>query len=179
MSNDTRADTHVVGTLRSVDGTGVVRMEDRYHTGIDDLWSALTEPQRLARWIADVEGDLRVGGEFHASFTSGWQGPGRVDVCEPPRRLRLTMSPGQQDQTVIEAELVAEGDHTSLAVEERGLPLTELAAHGAGWQAHLEDLAAHLAGQERADWRTRWSKLTPSYRAQTENLGEHRIRPPT
>jgi hypothetical protein len=29
MSNDTRADKHVVGTLRSVDGTGVVRMEDR------------------------------------------------------------------------------------------------------------------------------------------------------
>jgi uncharacterized protein YndB with AHSA1/START domain len=55
MSNDTQADKHVVGTLRSVDGTGVVRMEDRYDTGIDDLWSALTEPHRLARWIADVE----------------------------------------------------------------------------------------------------------------------------
>jgi uncharacterized protein YndB with AHSA1/START domain len=170
MSNHTRADTHVVGTLRSVDGTGVVRMEDRYHTGIDDLWSALTEPHRLARWIAEVEGDLRVGGEFHANFTSGWEGSGRVEVCEPPRRLRLTMSPGHQDQTVIEAELGAEGDHTSLAVEERGLPLTELPAHGAGWQAHLEDLAAHLAGGERADWRTRWSKLTPAYREQTENL---------
>jgi hypothetical protein len=37
MSHDTRADKHVVGTLRSVDGTGVVRMEDRYDTGIDDL----------------------------------------------------------------------------------------------------------------------------------------------
>ena len=62
MSNGTRADTHVVGTLGSVDGAGVVRMEDHYDTGIDDLWSALTDPQRLARWIADVEGDLRVGG---------------------------------------------------------------------------------------------------------------------
>jgi uncharacterized protein YndB with AHSA1/START domain len=118
MSNDTGADQPVVGTLRSVDGTGVVRMEDRYDTGIDDLWSALTEPQRLARWIADVEGDLRVGGEFHANFTSGWEGSGRVDVCEPPRRLRVTMLPGQQHQTVIEAELVAEGDQTSLAVED-------------------------------------------------------------
>jgi hypothetical protein len=91
----------------------------------------------------------------------------------------VTMSPGQQDQTVIEAELGAEGDHTSLAVEERGLPLTELPAHGAGWQAHLEDLAAHLAGGERADWRTRWSELTPAYREQAEDFGEHRIRPQT
>ncbi len=151
----------MVGTLRSVAGTGVVRIQDHYHTGIDDLWSALTQPHRLARWIAQVEGDLRVGGAFHANFTSGWQGPGRVDMCEPPRRLRMTMSPGQQDQTVIEAELAADRDQTSLAVEERGLPLHELAAHGAGWQAHVEDLAAHLAGRARADWRTRWNQLTP------------------
>ena len=170
MSNDTRANTHVVGTLRSVDGTGIVRMEDRYGTDIDDLWSALTDPQRLARWIAEVEGDLRVGGVFQASFTSGWEGPGRVDVCEPPRRLLVTMAPGKKDQTVIEAELVAEGDQTCLVVEERGLPLTELAAHGAGWQAHVEDLAAHLAGQERADWRTRWTELTRSYREQADGL---------
>ena len=175
MSNNTRAHTHVVGTLRSVDGAGVVRMEDRYDTDIDDLWSALTEPQRLARWIADVDGDLRVGGQFHASFTSGWEGPGRVEVCEPPRRLRVTMAPGQKDQTVIEAELVAEGDQTCLVVEERGLPLDELAAHGAGWQAHVEDLAAHLAGRERADWRARWSELTPAYRERAEDLGEHRV----
>ena len=171
MSNGTRADTHVVGTLGSVDGAGVVRMEDHYDTGIDDLWSALTDPQRLARWIADVEGDLRVGGEFRASFTSGWEGSGRVDVCEPPRRLRVIMAPGQKDQTVIEAELVAEGGQTSLVVEERGLPLDELAAHGAGWQAHVEDLAAHLARRERTDWRTRWTQLTPAYRAQADALG--------
>ena len=170
MSNDTRADSHVVGTLRSVDGTGVVRMVDRYDTDTDDLWSALTEPQRLARWIAEVDGDLRVGGEFHARFTSGWEGPGRVDVCEPPQRLQVTMAPGQKDQTVIEAELVAEGDRTCLVIQERGLPLDELAAHGAGWQAHVEDLAAHLAGQERADWRSRWTELTPSYRAQADGL---------
>ena len=37
-------------------------MQDRFDTGIDDLWAALTEPRRLARWIADVEGDLRLGG---------------------------------------------------------------------------------------------------------------------
>ena len=159
-----------MGTLRSVDGTGAVRMEDRYDTGIDDLWSALTEPQRLARWIAEVEGELRVGGEFQASFTSGWEGPGRVEVCEPPRRLLVTLAPGQKDQTVIEVELVAEGDRTCLVVEERGLPVDELAAHGAGWQAHVEDLAAHIAGRARADWRTRWTELTPAYREQADHL---------
>jgi uncharacterized protein YndB with AHSA1/START domain len=172
MSDNMRAGIGVVGTLRAVDGSGVVRMEDRYDTDIDDLWSALTDPPRLARWLADIEGDLRVGGEFHASFTSGWEGPGRVDVCEPPRHLRVTMAPGQgDDETVIEAELVSAGDQTRLVIEERGLPLDELATHGAGWQAHVEDLAAHLAGRRRVDWRTRWTELTPSYRERADDLG--------
>ena len=169
-------DTHVVGTLGSVDGAGVVRMEDHYDTGIDDLWSALTDPQRLARWIADVEGDLRVGGEFRASFTSGWEGSGRVDVCEPPRRLRVIMAPGQKDQTVIEAKLVAEGGQTSLVVEERGLPLDELAAHGAGWQAHVEDLGADLARRERTDWRTHGPSSPPPTARRPMPLGDHRVR---
>jgi uncharacterized protein YndB with AHSA1/START domain len=167
MTEQTRANTRITGTLRSVAGKGVVRMEGRYDTDIDDLWSALTDPRRLARWIAEVEGDLRLGGAFRATFTSGWEGPGRVDVCEPPRRLLVTMTPGHEDETVIEADLAADGDQTRLVIEERGLPLAEVAAHGAGWQVHVEDLAAHLAGHERADWRTRWIELTPSYREQT------------
>ena len=140
-------------------------MEDRYETDINDLWSAVTDPHRLARWIADVQGDLQVGGGFHATFSSGWDGPGRVDVCEPPRFLQLTLCPGQEDETVIEAHLVAQSDQlTRLVIEERGLPLDELAAHGAGWQAHVEDLGRYLAGHPPIDWPNRWAELTPSYR---------------
>jgi uncharacterized protein YndB with AHSA1/START domain len=154
----------IVGSLRRLeDGTGAVRMEDLYDAGIEDLWSAITDPRRLARWIAEVEGDLRPGGRIHARFTSAWDGPGRVDVCQAPHRLVVTMAPGTSEETVIEAVLVAEEDMTRLVVEERGIPLDELAGHGAGWQAHVEDLTAHLEGSEAADWRARWTELTPTY----------------
>src|SRR5207247_1291023 len=82
-----------------------VHVEDRYDTGIADVWSAIAEPERLARWIAEVDGDLRPGGLFQVRFTTGWEGPGRVDVCDPPRRLLLTLSPEQPDQTEVEAVL--------------------------------------------------------------------------
>ena len=55
-------------------------------------------------------------------------------------------------------------------LEERGIPLDELAGHGAGWQAHVEDLAAHVAGRERTEWRARWAELSPAY-------GEMTVRP--
>ena len=127
-------------------------------------------PSRLARWLAEVDGDLHVGGKFRARFTSGWDGTGRVEVCEPPRLLLVTLSPGQENTTAIEARLFADADQTRLVIEERGLPLDELAEHGAGWQAHIEDLDAHLAGHAALDWRRRWTELTPAYRGLADGV---------
>ena len=161
-SNQRRS--RIVGTLRHIgDGKGAVRMEDTYGTDIDDLWSALTDPDRLGRWLADVKGDLRLGGQIHARFTSTWDGPGRIDVCEAPHHLLVTMDPGTPDETVIEATLVSEQDQTRLVIEERGIPVAEIAAHGAGWQAHVDDLTAHIQGQEPGNWRNRLAELKPAY----------------
>ena len=160
-----------VGGISAIgDGKGVVRMEDVYDTSAEDLWSALTDPYRLAGWIGAVEGELRVGGTFHARFTSGWEGPGRVEICRQPERLLVVMAPGGPDETEIEATLTPAGDHTRLVIEERGIPIKHLPGHGAGWQAHVEDLVAHLAGRERQDWHARWLELTPSYEASRGEL---------
>ncbi len=159
----------VIGTMRDLhNGTGAVRMEDLYNTGIDDLWSALTDPERLARWIGTVDGDLRLGGTIHARFTSTWEGPGRIDVCDAPHRLLATMTPGTAEETLIEATLTAEGDRTRLVIEERGLPLGVLPLHGAGWQVHVEDLAAHIDGRTAEAWKPRWEALAPTYQNRME-----------
>jgi uncharacterized protein YndB with AHSA1/START domain len=173
MTSSARAGTRILGSLRSADGKGVVRVEDRFDTDIDDLWSALTDPGRLARWMAEVEGDLRPGGEFRARFfASGWEGTGRVEACEPPRRLLLsTSASGEPDEHAIEVTLAADGDQTILVWEERGMPLDQLAGYGAGIQVHIEDLAAHLARRERCDADARWNELLPAYRDLAANLG--------
>jgi len=165
MTGSAYTGPRILGSLRSAGGKGIVRIEDRFDTDIDDLWSALTEPRRLARWLGEVEGDLRLGGDFRARFfASGWEGTGHVEACEPPRRLLLqTMQPGMPDEHFIEVTLAADGDHTMLAWEERGMPLSQLAAYGAGIQVHVEDLAAHLAGRERCDADARWNELHPAY----------------
>lgn len=166
----------VIGTLRGIDTTrGAIRVEDVYDTHIDDLWEACTTPARLARWVAQVSGDLRVGGTVHATFTSTWSGPGLVEACDAPHHLLLRMEPGTADEAEIEVWLSSEGEQTRLVVEERGLPLDTLHFHGAGWQAHLEDLARSLATGSTAHpepwgadtpapaWRERWTALTADY----------------
>ncbi|TME33430.1 MAG: hypothetical protein E6I62_04165, partial [Chloroflexi bacterium] len=165
MTSNADATTRIIGSLRSADGKGVVRMEDRFETDIGDLWSALTDPLRLARWYGEIEGDLRLGGEFRERlFASGWEGTGRVEACDAPYRLLLTTSQDDDEKHVIEATLTADGDQTILVVEERGMPVEQVAAYGAGGQIHVEDLADHIAGRERRDAKGRWEELLPAYR---------------
>ncbi|MDN5901351.1 MAG: SRPBCC family protein [Brachybacterium sp.] len=157
----------IIGTVRELDEThGAVRVEEDYETDIHDLWEACTKPERLARWIAQVAGDLRVGGDFEACFASGWEGVGRIDACDPPRRLLVsTWEAGRSDEQVIEVTLTPAEDHrTTLVIEERGVPIEQLAEYGAGWQVQVEDLSAHLAGGERCEIKRRWQELISFYR---------------
>lgn len=158
----TDTSTKILGTLRTEDGRGVVHLEDVYPTDIHDLWSAISEPDRLARWLVTVDGDTSIGNTFGAQFTSGWDGNLRVDVCSAPHNLVVTAS-DDEGETIMEATLTPEGAGTRLVVEERGLPLSEYAGHGSGWQAHFEDLGAYLAGRGASNWHDRWRELTPAY----------------
>lgn len=160
----------LLGSLHSVDGEGVVRMQDRFETEIDDLWGALTEPDRLAQWYGEVEGELSEGGAFRLRIALAGERVGRVEACQPPQRLLLTMRdpdsrPGQPEQTTNEARLSAEGAQTRLVWEARGLPVELLPAYGAGIQIHVEHLADYLRGRELRDVEARWNELFSAYEA--------------
>lgn len=164
------SDAVLLGSLRSIDGEGVVRMESRFDIGIDDLWGALTDPERLAQWYGAAEGDLSQGGEFLVRIALSGPRTGKVEECEPPQRLRLTMrdpepQPGQPEETVLDVELSLEGAQTRLVWEERGMPIDLLPAYGAGIQIHVEHLADYIGGREPRAVETRWGELFPAYEA--------------
>ncbi len=78
---------------------------------------------------------------------------GRVEACEPPRRLLVTTretdesyqgGPGVPPfDEFIEATLTADGDQTVLVIEVQGMPLDKIAFYGAGWQIHAESRKPH------------------------------------
>jgi uncharacterized protein YndB with AHSA1/START domain len=174
MTSDAHPGTRLLGSLRSADGRGAVRIENRYGTDLDDLWSALTDPGRLARWYGQVEGDLRLGGEFRLYIEADdWRGTGRVEACEPQRRLRVTTKEVNESfEKAIEATLTADGDQTILVIDVRGMPLENIAFFGAGWQIHAENLATYLAGRERGDTEARWDELVPPYLDLAAKIGQ-------
>jgi uncharacterized protein YndB with AHSA1/START domain len=182
MTGSASSNTRILGSLRRTDGVGVVRIEDRYDTDIDDLWSAITDPDRLARWFGQVEGDLRPGGEFRLYVESDdIESTGRVEACEPPRRLVVTRRETEESyrrgqgvppfDAATEVTLTSDGEQTILIIEVRGMPVDKIAFFGAGWQIHAENLAAHIAGRDPDDTEARWSELVPPYQELAAKLG--------
>lgn len=120
-----------------------------YPTGIDDLWSAITQAERIKRWFLPVTGDLRLGGRFQLQGNAG----GTINLCEPPRLLAVTWEFGGSTSWV-NVRLEAEGeDSTRLTLEhiahedEAGLKFWDQfgpGAVGVGWDLGLLGLFKHL-----------------------------------
>jgi uncharacterized protein YndB with AHSA1/START domain len=82
--------THPTGYRETRDGHDVVVLARQFPAAVEDVWAAVTEPDRLERWIGTWEGDpadgwvgFRMTAESpDASAERMW-----IDECDPPRRL--------------------------------------------------------------------------------------------
>jgi uncharacterized protein YndB with AHSA1/START domain len=157
------------GQLRTEGDRCGVRFERRYRATPEELWSALTEPERLTRWLANVaELELRLGGRFLLVWQEDdQQTDGTVLDLEPGRVLELGWTYPDEPESAVRFELRPDGDGTVLVLDHRGLPPRAIAGYGAGWHSHLDSLDAHLAGGT-ADWSARFQELGPAYERQAE-----------
>jgi uncharacterized protein YndB with AHSA1/START domain len=117
-----------------------------YPTAIDDLWDAVTNPERLARWFLPVSGDLRLGGRYQLEGNAG----GEIESCEPPRHVGMTWEyDGQLSWLTL--RLSPQGGGTRLQLEhvahvdEVFWPQYGPGAAGVGWDMGFLGLARHLA----------------------------------
>lgn len=56
-----------------------VRLRRIYDAPIDDIWDALTDPERIGRWFLPISGDFRLGGRYQFEGNAG----GEIRACAP------------------------------------------------------------------------------------------------
>jgi uncharacterized protein YndB with AHSA1/START domain len=137
---------HLKTIRRTVEGDAVI-LRRTYDTSIDDLWDAISNGERIARWFLPVSGDLRLGGRYQLEGNAG----GEIVACEPPRLLRVTWVIGS-DATEVEARLsTTDADATALELIHSGVTKAQNWAQfgpgavGVGWDLTLHGLGLHLA----------------------------------
>ena len=166
MTDQTDA-PRILGSLHATDGLGLVRIEHTTLAAPEEVWSALTDPGRLADWLGTVTGDLHEGGEYQGRWrVSEWEGTGRIRACEPPRRLVLSSAEADQEREHLTTiTITPDGSGSRIVLEEQGMPLPMVAAFGAGTQIHVEDLVAHVEDSPHRHTVDRFGELYPAYQA--------------
>ena len=80
--------THPTGYRETRDGHDVVVLTRQFPAAVEDVWAAVTEPDRLERWIGTWEGDPAdgwVGFRMTAESPDASAGRMWIDECDPPR----------------------------------------------------------------------------------------------
>lgn len=120
-----------------------------YPTDPNDLWDALTNPERIPRWFSPVSGDFKLGGRYQIQGNAG----GTILRCEPAEVLDITWEFGG-GMSWVTLRLAPEGDGTRLTLEhvmkaedmdgEHWLRFGP-GAVGVGWDLSFLGLGLHLA----------------------------------
>src|SRR5690242_16423477 len=93
--NEINAVHREVGRREFPSGAGrTVVLRRTYDAPIEDVWDAVTNPERLNRWFLPVTGDFRLGGKYQLEGNAG----GEILRCEPPRLLAVTWIFGDPEQ---------------------------------------------------------------------------------
>jgi uncharacterized protein YndB with AHSA1/START domain len=133
------------------DGTDTVSvtLSRAYDADAEDVWDALTNPDRLPRWFYPVSGNLAVGGSFQFEGNAG----GEVRRCDRPTWLQVTF--GGPD-SVLDVRLAVTGHSTTVELTHT-VPLA-MAGSGAGalfvgpgWDGALLGLGIHVRGLSVGD----------------------------
>jgi uncharacterized protein YndB with AHSA1/START domain len=140
-----------VGRGRIPAGEGhVVRLRRTYDAPIDDVWDALTNPERIGRWFLPISGDYRIGGRYQFEGNAG----GEIVSCDRPNRIKVTWGMGDpaNDSEVV-VRLMAVGDETTtVELEHTAVVPDEMwvqygpGAVGVGWEGGFLGLELHLRG---------------------------------
>ena len=144
-----------VGRREERGGSAAVVIERTFRAPVEDVWAAVTEPERLVRWIGTWSGDPASGAvEFRMTAEGEDVAPETVTVheCDPPRRLVLSWAPSVPPSGLWHVELdLDEADGTTTLTFAQRIP--DLATGrdvGPGWEYYLDRLVAALSGADVA-----------------------------
>ncbi len=125
--------TRSVSLSRSLDATS------------DELWTALTDAERIGRWFTPISGQLKLGGRFQLQYNAS----GTITDCDPGSYFASTWE-FAGDVSWLEVNLGLDQDqqvqltltHTSLVTEH--WDTYGAGAAGVGWELGLLWLTMHL-----------------------------------
>lgn len=149
-----------------------VTWERTFRSPIDDVWAAVTESDRLARWIGTWTGDPADGFVMFSMTAEGEDVPeARFDVpeCDPPRLLRVE-AVDDFGSWYLTLELAEADGVTTLTTSQVIDDVAAVENTGPGWDYYLDRLVRAESGGDATS--VEWDDYYPAQREHYLALAE-------
>jgi len=160
------------GFLTRRDARDCVSWQRTFRSPIDDVWAAITESDRLARWIGTWNGDPADGFVMFTMTAEGEDVPeARFDIteCDRPRLLRVE-TVDDFGAWYLSLELTEADGVTTLTMSQVIDDVTGVENTGPGWDYYLDRLVVAESGGDAAT--VAWDDYYPAQREHYLALAE-------
>ena len=125
----------------------VLTITREFRAPIGDVWAAVTEPERLERWIGTYTGDPKAGRVAFLMTAEGATEPEEMEIreCVPPRVLKVTAHAGDA-QWHLDLSLDEQDGVTTLTFTQPDIDPVAAESVGPGWEFYLDRLVAAETG---------------------------------
>lgn len=153
------------GRLFPTAGGSDLVLRRTFHASIEDVWASATEPERTARWFGPWRGQAGPGRTIEVRMAFEDEAPWselRIEACEPPRRLAVSMV--DESGTWRMELLLAEADgSTELRLVHHLDTEDAIGDVGPGWEYYLDMLVAARDDSPRPDFDDYYPAMKPYY----------------
>jgi uncharacterized protein YndB with AHSA1/START domain len=153
-----------------------VRYVRRWLLPLEKVWAAITEPERLADWLAVTKIDLRIGGEVELTWpTANFTARYLIRELDPPNLMVWGSTDPENPSAELRWQLFQEHPDMGvrLVLTETLVPPKHLLSIATGWHGHLYELPEAALRETPQPWSAEREKarserdvadLTPRYR---------------
>lgn len=160
----------ITGRRETHDGREVLVLTRRFVAGIDDVWAAVSDPERMQRWIGTWRGGPAAGSVVFRMTSEGENVPDQlwdIETCDPPLGFAVRTreatpfsedGSGERVHWALRVHLAESDGVTTLTFVQAlagGSSGTDMVASvGPGWEYYLDRLVATMGGAEvdGIDW---------------------------
>lgn len=123
-----------------------VQFERIFSFDIETVWSAITDPKKLAIWFTDIELDFKEGGEIMIQFRDAdkTKSFGKILRIDKPRLFEYAW-----EEELATWQLFPEGKNTRLVFTYSKLPDSYATSVASGWHILLDQLDTVLNGRTK------------------------------
>jgi uncharacterized protein YndB with AHSA1/START domain len=121
-----------------------VRIERVFNYDVETVWSALTDPKKLALWFTDIEMDFKEGGQIMIQFRDAEKTKTYGKIL---RIVKAKVFEYAWEDELATWEVFPEGKNTRLIFTYSKLPDTYPASVAAGWHILMDQLDTILNGR--------------------------------